>query len=326
MKQLYSLFFFLFVFCSSPVLAQQDSTVSFVAYWHKGETQQYKIIKKKLEHRNGKETKNEVSSYLTSFTVLDSTAKSYLIEWKYENELFNSAPELKHQFKSLGEKYRYLTVKYKTDEMGAYQGIENWKEVSKMMNDVFDLTIKNSGGAKAREMEKSMKPLRAVYSSKEGIESLVLKELKSFHGPYGAAFSLADTVHYEDILPNLMGGAPIKANASIYFKPIDYETGTCTFVNELKPDSEDTRRMITEMMSKVMAGITFKTSAEKEQKMEEMRKAFADMKMDINDYSTYTYDINNSWPTLVTTKRTIIMEAPDDKGKRVDEVIIERVY
>ncbi|WP_148561624.1 hypothetical protein [Pontibacter korlensis] len=326
MKQFYLFLTFLLTICTTNLLAQQDSTVSFVAYWHKGETQKYKVIKKRLEHRNGKETKNETSSYLTSFTVLDSTATSYLVEWKYENTLFNSAPELSAQMESLGEKYRYLTIKYKTDEMGTYQGIENWKEVSKMMSDVFDLVIKNTEVAKKRDFEKAMKPFKTMYSSKEGIESLVLKELQSFHGPYGAAFSLVDTVYYEDMLPNLFGGDPIKANASVYFKPIDYENGTCTFINELNPDSEDTRRMITDMFGKVIASTSFKSAAEMEQKMEELRKTFAEMKMEIRDYNTYTFDLENTWPTLVTTKRTTLMESPGDAGSRVDEVIIERVY
>ena len=54
--------------------------------------------------------------------------------------------------------------------------------------------------------------------------------------------------------------------------------------------------------------------------------AFADMKMDIKDYSTYTYDLGNSWPTLVTTKRTTVMEMLGDSGTNVEETIIERVY
>jgi len=325
MKHIY-IILILFFFCTTNLIAQQDSTISYVAYWHKGETQKYKIIKKKLEHRNGKETKNEVKSYITSFTVLDSTATSYLIEYKYENTLFDSSPELTQQMSSLGEKYRYLTVKYRTDEYGAFQGIENWKEVGKMMNDAFALVVKNTEGAKKRELENAMKPLREMYSSKEGIEGLVFKELQTFHGPYGGAFSLTDTIRYEDELPNLMGGSPIKANASIFFQPINYENETCTFINELNPDPEDIRSMVTDMMSKILAATNFKSEAEKKERMAEMNKAFAEMKMDIRDYSTYTYDLATSWPTLVTTKRTIVMELPGDGGTRVDETTIERIY
>ncbi|MDX5418945.1 MAG: hypothetical protein LPK09_06995 [Hymenobacteraceae bacterium] len=326
MKHLYLFFTLFFALISCNLFAQSDSTVSFVAYWQKGETQQYKVIKKKLAQRNGKETKNEVNSYLTSFTVLDSTANSYLIEYKYENTLFSSSPELTQQMSSLGDKYRYLTVKYKTNELGAFQGIENWKEVGKMMNDIFSLVIKNTEASKKRELENAMKPLKDVYSSKEGIEGLVFKELQSFHSPYGGVFSITDTIHYEDELPNLIGGDPIKANASLYFKPIDYENGTCTYINELNPDAEGIRKMVTDMTSKIMSAANFGSAAEKKQKMEEMRQAFADMKMDIKDYSTYTYDLENSWPTLVTTKRTTIMELPGDSGKNVEEIIIERVY
>jgi len=325
MKHIYPILI-LFFFCTTNLVAQQDSTVSFVAYWHKGETQKYKVIKKKLEHRNGKETKNEVKSYLTSFTVLDSTATSYLIEYKYENTLFDSSPELTQQLSSLGEKYRFLTVKYKTDEYGSFQGIENWKEVGKMLNDAFALVIKNMEGTKKRELETAMKPIREMFSSKEGMEALVFKELQSFHSPYGGAFSLMDTIRYEDVLPNLMGGDPIKADALLYFQPIDYENGTCTYINELNPDPEDIRSMITDMMSKILAGTSFKSAAEKKERIAEMHKAFSEMKMDVRDYNTYTYNLANSWPTLVTTKRTIIMELPQDAGTRVDETIIERVY
>ena len=326
MKHLYLFTTLFFTLISSHLFAQSDSTVSFVAYWHKGETQKYKVIKKKLTNRNGKQTQNEVNSYLTSFTVLDSTATSYLVEYKYENTLFNSSPELTQQMSSLGDKYRYLTVKYKTDELGAFQGIENWKEVGNMMNDIFTLVIKNTESSKKIDLEKAMKPMKEMYSSKEGIERLVFKELQSFHSPYGGEFSLADTIRYEDMLPNLVGGDPIRANALLYFNPIDYETGTCTFINELNPDPEGIRKMITDMTSKIMSTTNFGSAAEKKQKMSEMREAFANMKMDIKDYSTYTYDLESTWPTLVTTKRTTIMELPGDSGNIIEETIIERVY
>src|SRR5690606_25684840 len=107
MKHLYLLTTLFFTLMSCHLFAQPDSTVSFVAYWHKGETQQYKIIKKKVRIQNGKEVANELKSYISSFTVLDSTDTSYLIEWKYENKLFDSAPEMAAQFKQLDTKYQY---------------------------------------------------------------------------------------------------------------------------------------------------------------------------------------------------------------------------
>lgn len=326
MKQLYPFLILLFLFTllsPSSLLAQQDSTVSFVAYWQKGETRKYKIIKKKTQHTNGKEQKNDLTTYITSFTVLDSTSDSYLLEWKYENKLFDSSPEVAAQFESLGDKYRYLTIKYKTDELGAFQGIENWKEVSKMMNDMFDIAVKNYKSADQKSYEQALLPMRQAMSSKEGLELMVFKELRYIHSPYGAMYSLMDTIRYEDQLPNLFGGDPIKAIASLYFTEADFENLTCGYIHEIVPTPEDSKRMVTEMYDKMLGNISDK--ALRERRKTEINTAFKNMKMEIKDISVYRFDMDTTWPIYLSTKRIVNVDLPNEKGTTTEETIIERV-
>ncbi len=312
-----SLILFLF---TTPLLAQSDSTLSFIAYWQKGDTRKFKVTKKQQQYKNDELTKNSTNAYVVNFKVLDADKKSYLIEWTFENTLISSNQMPADFFKGL-EKYRYLTIKYRTDENGTFQEILNWKEFAGLMNELFDKIPAGMPQKEAENFKKVMVPLRQMYTSREGIEELVLKEIKYFHWPFGVQFAVNDTLTYEESLPNMMGGDPVKAKGSMYFEQVDFRKSTCRFINELVLDQEDARRLITQSLDKLMAQASREAGGEK--KREEMRKLFAEMKMDIRDYNSFSYQYDLGWPILITVKRTSNLSNPDGKGVRVDETIIE---
>lgn len=318
---LLSTFLFLFQF---QVLGQvTDSSVAFVASWQKGDVRKYKITKSKTELRDGKSHKSETNSYIASFTVLATNKNSSTIEYQYENQLFSNTTELPAEVKQVATRHKLQRVKYTTDEYGAFKGVENWREISNLTKDIFEQVIRSTPNQNKENLQKAMKPLIEAYSSKEGIEGLILKELQYFHSPYGGVFSIHDTITYKETLPNLFGGAPISGNGKVYFINQEKQDNTCKMINELALNEKDALKMVEELFTKMMVKLDYKTEEEKNQKKVEMQKAMQAMKMDIKDYNVYIYDKQENWPVSLNYKRTSIVNTPQNKGERIDETTIE---
>lgn len=233
---LFTLLFTVFIF------SQSDSTkVSFVAYWSLGDAYEYKVLKIKKQYKEGKLVKNRKSEYTALFQVIDSTKTSYTISWKYENDLgntYNISEELLDKF----SKYKFTEIKYKTSETGEFLEILNWEKVRDLLNDMIDdivLVLGERDKTAKKSLEKVMTPIKTLYSTKQGIEQLVIKELQYFHFPLGYEFNTKETLNYKDELPNMFGGKPIKADASISFNSIDIDNDFCVFSQELNMDPND---------------------------------------------------------------------------------------
>jgi len=194
-----------------------------------------------------------------------------------------------------------------------------------MTKDLFHQIFEAASADKKENLNKIMKPFMEAYSSKEGIERIMLNELSYFHGPYGAMFKLYDTVAYEEVLPNLLGGTPLKANGIVYFKHVSTDKNNFMMVNELAIDKKDALKMVEEMMNKVFAAQSYSSKTEAKLKEAEMKKEFAKLKMDIKDYSTYSYDQKSSWPIAFYYKRNVLLNTAQEEGKRINELSIEPV-
>lgn len=173
------------------------------------------MTKIKRQWNNDTLTKSDSSQYIASFEVIDSTDKSYKIKWTFENNLLSTyeIPE------TLPEKFaacKRSEIIYMTTETGEFVSIENWEEYGKMMKDAFDAIIEVKGGEDKESLRTAMQPMIAAYSSKQGVEQVVFKELQYFHFPFGVEFSATDTVEYEERLPNLFSGAPVKGQGEIW--------------------------------------------------------------------------------------------------------------
>jgi hypothetical protein len=309
--------FFTLLLSNTLLFSQSDSTkVSFVAYWSLGDAYEYKISKIKKQFKEGKLVKDRKSEYTALFQVIDSTETSYTINWKYENDLgnnYNIPAELIEKF----SKYKFTEVKYKTSETGEFLEILNWKEVSELLTNMIG-DIVSVLGEENKEvknvLEKTMKPFKKLYTTKQGIEQLVIKELQYFHFPLGYEFNTKETLTYVDELPNMFGGNPIKANATVFFESVDINEDFCVFKQELNMDSNDSLEMLK---------LIFKKLGIKDNKL---KKALKTSKFEIKDRNTYEYYFYPGLPHKIETERTSIINIDSEKGKRIDKTIIELQY
>ena len=200
--------------------------------------------------------------------------------------------------------------------MGTFVGIENWEAIRQQLLDMFtELGKYQDLGNKLNhvELEQAMDSYSAVYSSKQGIEQLVFKELQYFHFPLGIEFSTTEPAYYEDQLPNMFGGDPIKGNAKIYFEKIDRKKHRCKLIQTMTLNPNDTRNMMKQVFTKMKLND------------EEMQEAFKTAKFEISDLNTYDYLYYPGLPLKIETRRESNIDLANEKSKRIDQTIIELI-
>jgi hypothetical protein len=302
---------------TTNLFSQTDSTeIAFVAYWSIGDSYNFKVSKLRQQWNEGELTKDEKQEYIANFTVIDSTENSYTIKWSYDIDFVNTyrIPEkLIDKFSN----YKTTEITYKTSEFGDLIEVLNWKEVSETMNKMFDdiiEVIEEEDVDKQEALKTAMQPFKEIYSTRQGIEELVLKELQSFHFPMGAVYTISEPIYYEEELPNMLGGNPIKAKSKLYFETIDVEEKFCVIIKEMSLDTNDTRAVLEQV---------FSTMNLDDNALKESLKTAV---FEINDRNTFEYYYDPGIPHKIETIREAIIEIGKQKGKRIDKTKIELLY
>ena len=307
----------LLLFLSTHLYGQSDtSKVAFIAYWSIGDSYDFKITKINQQWKADKLTSDNKQEYIAKFTVLDSTDKSYIISWTYKNDL-GSTYQIPEKLRNRFAKYEITEIKYKTSEVGDFLEVLNWKEVGEVMSNMIDdlVDVLGEGDKEKREKLKSgMEAVKQVYSSQQGIEQMVLKELHYIHFPMGVEFDITEPVLYDETLPNMFGGEPIKAKTEISFESVDHEEGFCVFKQEMALNPEDTKSLIKEVFSRMKLND------------KEMQEALKKAVVEINDHNRYEFYYNPGIPHRIETLRESVIDMNNDKGKRIDKTIIELIY
>jgi len=307
----------LFLVCSSISFSQADSTsVSFVSYWSIGDSYDFKITKINQEWKNDEMVKDQTNSYVANFTVIDSTDTSYTIKWSYENQLQNFS-QLPEELVKNFSKNQVTEIIYKTSEVGDFVEVVNWKEISNQMNqmidEVVDFVTKNDKSLRI-SVAQTMQTFRKIYSSKEGIEGFILKELQYFHFPMGLEFETTEPFVYEDELPNMLGGNPIKADGKMYFESVDFEEGFCIFKQELNLNEADTKAMLKLVYTQMQMDKA------------EIDRIMESTKFIINDINHFEYYFYPGIPHKIETSRETIFNLKEIQGKKIEKNIIELIY
>lgn len=294
---------------------QVDSlTLPFVSYWSKGDSYNFKITKIHQRWKENELIKNDSSSYLVNFIVADSSETNYTIKWRYKTDF--RALSIPEKLVEKFSKYQMTEVIYKTSEVGEFIGIENWQDISSMMKELFnDLTneLYEAEETQREAINKALQPLIGIYQSKEGIEQLVFTELHFFHFPFGLEYSVEEPIQYEEELPNMFGGKPIRGDSKLYFEKVDFENLYCKMIQEMKLNPEDTKQLVSTL---------FKRMGLQDMELEKAMKAAT---LDITDYNTYEYYYYPGIPIKIETHRESLIDIGNEKGKRIDKTKIELI-
>lgn len=308
------LFLLLFSCITLTANSQEDTIfVPFVAYWSIGDSYDFSVQKIQQQWKSEELEKEQIQEYTTTFTVIDSTEHSYTLSWEFELDIVG-AYNVPSDYLESFSKIKDLEIIYKTSEYGDFTEIVNWKEIGKLMNALFDQMIEFVGKdnpEKKNDLINFLRPIKQLFSSKQGVEQLVMKELQYFHYLMGNEFDIAEPWYFEQEIPNLLGGEPIIGKGKIWLEDVDLEEAYCIVHEEMTLDPEDTKKMILQMLKQFNLDD------------EDFEKAMKSAIFEIEDHNTFEYYYDPGIPIKIEAIREILIDIQDEEMKRIDKTVIE---
>lgn len=211
-----------------------DSTVQVVCYWDKGEKQNYSISLEKIKLKNGDTTSKEMTTYDVEVSVIGATKNSYTVQWEYKNYKSNNEEDvLTKELSNLG---KGMKVIYKTDELGNFIEVINWKELRDFNQKTIATISKKYSNLP--ELGKILKQLENSFSSKEAIESVSIKDIQQFHSFHGGKYKLKEEISDKIKVPNLLTNIPFDADFSLYLDEINEPDNNFILRSSQAVDSE----------------------------------------------------------------------------------------
>lgn len=141
-----------------------DSTAQVITYWDKGEKQNYSVTTKKIKLKGTDTASKDITTYDVEITVLNQADKSYTIQWLYKDIKTNSTNQTIQKLMNITKDMKVI---FKTDELGAFTEVVNWKEIRDYIQKA--TTSLSKEFAVILEMDKLLKQIAMTYSSKEAL-------------------------------------------------------------------------------------------------------------------------------------------------------------
>jgi hypothetical protein len=210
-----------------------DSTVQVIGYWDKNEKQTYWVSQEKFKVKAEDTTAREYCKYTVDVTITDSTADSYTIDWFYHDFDIHSEEPLTQKLNSLIED---ITITIKTDELGTFEEVVNWKEIR-------DYMYKATGMLKEEmkaipNMDKVIGQIENMYSTKESIEAGAINEIQQFYTFHGAMYKRGEEYSGTLQVANMFGGKPFDTYSTVWLDEINSEDNNSIMRSTQQVNSE----------------------------------------------------------------------------------------
>lgn len=219
MKKLQTLGLAILLLLSTGAFAQinmNDSTAQVIGYWDMNEKQSYIITWEKYKITDSDTTSTESYKHAVDMTIVDSTANSYVIDWLYRDYEIQSDNELIQKLASITED---MTVRIRTDELGVFQEVVNWKEIRDYILKATKLLKKETQNIP--NLDKIINQVEGMYSSKESIELGAVKEIQQYYTFHGSKYKLGEELSVDMQAANLYGGDPFDMKVTIWLDKLN---------------------------------------------------------------------------------------------------------
>ena len=277
-----------FLFCTLNCFAQNlvnDSTVQVVAYWKKGDKARFSVTKTSIKQNGAQVDSKDSVSNIAQLEIIAASEQSYTISWKF----LKSNQAIKFDKESSFSKASWLSFnqhfQYKTTELGEFSELINWKQVQANAYNTIDKIVSELKNTPTSAMLNSSKK---IFSTKEGIEEVIMKDIQSYHNLYGGAFTLGQKLSAPITVPNFLGGDPFPATLSVELTGIYPDQGYCTFTVNQELDKEK----VTEAINRW---------AEKSGKPKDVKIP----SINITDTQQYKMDLKSGWMLELKTHRLV---------------------
>lgn len=229
---------------ASAQINLKDSTVQTVGYWDKKEKQNYNIVTDKFKVK-GKDTISKARlTYDVEITVIDSTDKSYTLQWAYSNYKSTSTDKIR---KKIDAAPQGLKILVKTDEMGSFEEVLNWQQVRDHMLRTSSLLRTEFGNDKGFDLV--MKELEKIYSTKENIEAVAIGDIQQFYMFHGGKYTKGEPAEGTIQIPNVLTSKPFDADVFIYLDEINKDDNNYVLRYEQSVDEKQLIAAATEYVT-----------------------------------------------------------------------------
>ncbi len=318
MKKLLLLLLVIFTVFNS--FSQKKETLKVESNWCQTLQPKYKVTKTNRQRdKNG--VKEDSSSYTFTFKILDSTANEYRIEWVCDESPVGEMSEEITQL--IEDKLGDFKMIYKVDHKGIFKEIENWQQVGDFLKEAFALQLKQAH-KDTSEINSVNKQLLQVYSSKFGIENVILKELRLFHFPYGYEHSIKDTLTFQQDFPNPLTQGTIKGITKYYFSDVNIKNHQAVFNQKSIIDGAEANKILSYVMDKYLAASKPTTEKDKADSLE-LKNSISQMKFANNTSLYFRYNYQDNLPVKIDFERLIDVDLKIYDLHKTAKIKIERI-
>lgn len=308
-----TLSFILLLFVSSQVFAQiGPNEVPIVAYWSKGDTLNYQMTKISIQKKLGQTTKVDSSLTDVKIIVFDSTEFMYRLKWRSQTDL--SQMGIPKEMMDELKEFTQFDIVYKTDEFGSFLEVENWEEIAEKMETLLEMVIESSPSNIDKEsLKKRMQPLLSAFTSKEGVEQLLCKEIHFLHFAFGYAYDTLVKQEFTQQLPNVFSGGYLNSTGTQWVENINLQDYTLELRENSVIDEKDTKELILDMLSRLKIPKS------------NIKKEYKKSKIELNDQRYLKIDFRRGVPIYTSTSREIKVKLPNQDAEKIDIVKFQLV-
>ncbi len=302
------------LFSSISLFAQinkEDSSVQTIAYWDLGEKQEYFVTYKKEKVKDNDTILLNSSKYDVDIMVIDSTANSYTIEWHYKNHISDQKEPI---YQGLDKITDGLKIRFKTDEMGEFLEVINLNEIQEYVKKMFGEVKKTYDNLTPTETEQMLNNLTKMFTSKETIETFVLRDIQVFHTFHGGHYILGEVIESQIEIENNFGGKPFLADVTLILDDIDFEEYSYVLKYYQSIDKQQLKEVMKSFFGKARENI--RTGEEID-----LDKVVDELNFDNMQHESYVGSVihNSGWILYTLYTRTIFSE----NDTHIETLIIE---
>lgn len=279
-----------------------DSTVQVIGFWDRNEKQSYTVSHEEYKVSKGDTTSRVLYTYDVDITIIDSTAKSYTIQWDYSN--FNVVSELAFM-KKLLEATKLNRAIIKTNEMGVFEELVNWKDVRTETMRLFKVLQKEF--KEIPNFDSLLKQQMALFQSKASIEAALIEEIQQFYTFHGGSYKYGVDIESTMQMANKYGGKPFDAEVVIWVDTLNVTDSYSTICMTNTVDSVQLWNAAYEYVTKMASTLDIKLPKKED---------FPSFKN-----TTYTTAQIHNWGWIIFSIVTKEVEA--DNMLKVEEQTIE---
>ena len=251
MKELFIVLFVFGILTANAQITPADSSIQVIGYWSKNEVQSYNIVNKKYKVKGEQDTIDvETMKYQVEVKILDSTANSYTIEWHYKNFDIAGANQFTQSISSI---FKDIKVVIKTNELGAFQEVVNWKEVREEVKNAFVAIRQKFKGQP--NVEPILKNVEEQLSTKASIETYAILDILQYYTFHGGKYTMNDDIETK-LVSNGIPGKPVDVMMTVQLSEIN-ETDDNAVLRVWK---EFDKKQMTDATYEVMKNLTKSTN------------------------------------------------------------------